>query len=108
MSVIYHPIRNSEKAAHEVLMAAAAKAVLDKHDEKEMMIDKQLSSELEEEMNALLPDIARAVVLYDDDTGKATPMIVTNSFDKLAEKMRAAGLWLVDNFRWSIENEGWK
>lgn len=107
MSEIYIPKRNTELAAWEVLMAAAAKAVLDRHSEEEMFLDKELASELEEEMNALLPDIAQAVVLYDDDECHAQQMIVTNDHDALSEKMRAVGLWLVDNFRWSIENEGW-
>lgn len=107
MSEIYMPRRNTEKLAEEAVIATAVKAVLDKHVEEEMFVDGKLASELEEEMNALLPDIAQAVVLWNEEDGRMKPMIITNDHDALSEKMRAVGRWLVDSFRWSIENEGW-
>lgn len=107
MSELYMPARNSEKLAQEAVIATAVKAVLDKHGEEEMFVDKELAEQLEEELNMLLPDVAQAVVFWNEEDGKAQPMIITNDHDALSEKMRAVGLWLVDSFRWSIENEGW-
>lgn len=108
MSEFYRPASNSEKAALEVLLCAAVKAVLDKHEKEEMTVDKEIAIDLEREINALLPDGVRAFAPYDNDSSSAYPMIVAESPEAFGNKMRAVGRWLADSFRWSIENEGWE
>lgn len=104
---LYKPYRSTEKLAVEAVIATAQKAVLDKYGKEELTMNKMLAEELEEEMNILLPEIAKAIVVFNDEKREAFPMICTNHPDALSDKMRDVGRWLVDNFRWSIENEGW-